>query len=549
MPDTIIHNAKVYLDRGEFAEAVLVRGDRITAVGTNAEILNQAPGAEKIDAQGRLLLPGFNDSHLHLHDIGRNIHRIQAYGVTSFDELVKRGRELIDRMKPPKGSVVTGTGWNENMFTDEKRHPNRHDMDRISTEHAIIIDRVCGHSVCCNSMALKMAGVTRDSPQVDGGHMDMDGQGEPLGIFRENAINSIRAIIPPYTPQQLEEQILYAMSHALENGLSSVGSRDIIEENYQSIVDTYIKVFNKHGVHLRVSMQCSIEEDHVFDEFVRRGWVSKASMGHPYLTMGSSKLFADGSLGSRTAYLRKPYKDEPGTVGLRVHNLENMDALVQKAHKNGIQVIVHAIGDAAIDQVLNSFEKVTGEHRNEMRHSVVHCQVTDLPLLKRMAKNDILANVQPIFITHDLYMVDDRVGKELAATSYAFATMEKLGIKASYGTDCPVESMNPLECIDCAVNRHDVSNGYPDGGFYPAECVDVFTAVDNYTTGSAYSTFEEDKKGRIRQNYLADMVLLDRDIFSIPKSEIREARVLWTMVGGNIAYQQPRPEGRGMLFR
>jgi len=538
MSDIIIHNAKVYIDRGKFAEAVLVQGDSIAAVGTNAEILAKAPGAQKIDAKGQLLLPGFNDAHLHLHDFGRNIHRIQAYGVTSVDEMVQRGKELLDKMKPPKGSVVIGTGWNESMFTDEKRHPNRHDIDRISTEHAIIIDRVCGHSVCCNTLAMKMAGITRDTPQVEGGHIDMDENGEPLGILRENAIYGIKNIIPPYTPEQLEEQILFAVRHALENGLCSVGSRDIIEDNYQSIVDTFIKVFNKHGVHLRVNMQCSIEEDSVFDEFIKRGWVSKASMGHPYLTMGSLKLFADGSLGSRTAYLRKPYNDEPSTVGLRVHTPENMDALVQKAHKNGIQVIIHSIGDAAIDQVLNSFEKVTGEHKNELRHSVVHCQITDLPMLERMAKNDIVANVQPIFLTHDLYMVDDRVGKKLAATSYAWATMEKLGIKAAYGTDCPVESMSAIECIDCAVNRHDVSNGFPKEGFYPDECVDVYTAVDNYTAGSAYTTFEENKKGRIKQGFLADLVLLDRDIFAIPKKEIRTAKVLWTMVGGNMAYKR-----------
>jgi predicted amidohydrolase YtcJ len=538
MANLVIHNAKVYVERGHFAEAVLIQGDKIAAVGANGEILAKAPGAEKIDAQGRLLLPGFNDSHLHLQDFGRNIHRILAYDVKSIDELVERGRELIDRLKPPKGSVVIGAGWNEEMFTSEKRHPNRRDIDRISADHAILIDRVCGHSLCCNSLAMKMAGITRDTPQVTGGHFDIDENGEPLGIFRENAMYGIRAIIPPYTQEQLQEQILYAMRYALERGLSSVSSRDIVEDNFQSIVDVYIKSFTESGVHLRVNMQCSLEEDTPFNEFVKRGWVTKASMGHPYLTMGPLKLFADGSLGSRTAYLRHPYHDDPSTVGLRVLPPEEFNAQVQRAHKNGFQVAVHAIGDGGVEDVLNAFEKATGGRKNELRHAVIHCQITDLPLLQRMADNGILAIVQPIFLTHDLYMADARVGKELASTSYAFATMEKLGIKASYGTDCPVESMNPLDCIDCAVNRHDVSNGYPEGGYYPAECVDVYTAVDNYTIGSAYATFTENQKGRIKENYLADLVLLDRDIFSIPKKEIHEAKVLWTMVGGNMAYRR-----------
>jgi len=261
-------------------------------------------------------------------------------------------------------------------------------------------------------------------------------------------------------------------------------------------------------------------------------------MGHPYLTMGSMKLFSDGSLGSRTAYLRKPYNDDPSITGLRVHSPEALDALVQKAHKHKIQVAIHAIGDAGIEQVLNSFETVTSEGNNPCRHAIIHCQITDLPLLKRIAKNDILVMAQPIFLTHDLYMVDDRVGKELASTSYAWNTMEKLGINVSYGTDCPVELMSPIECIDCAVNRQDVTNGYPEGGFYPGECVDVYTAVDNYTKGSAYATFEEDRKGRIKAGQLADLVLLDKDIFTIAKKDIRTAQVLLTMVGGTIAYRK-----------
>jgi predicted amidohydrolase YtcJ len=539
MAQLVIHNAKVYLERGSFTQAVLVHNDRIAAAGTNEEIISKAPNAEKIDAGGGLLLPGFNDSHLHLYAFGRNRNRIQANGVTSIDELVARGRDLIDRIKPPKGSVVSGTGWNQDIFTVEKRIPNRHDIDRISTEHAVIISRVCGHSLCCNSLAMKMAGITRDSVCNESGQIELDEDGEPLGIFGEGtALYKIRDMIPSYTQEQIEEQLLYAMRHALENGITSAGSRDVIEDNYQSIVDAYIKLYTEHDLHLRVSLQCTIENDAVFNEFIKRGWVTRSSMGHPYLTMGASKLFADGSLGSRTAYMRKPYLDAPSTRGHQNHSQKEMDALVLKNHKNGFQVIVHAIGDAAIEETLKAFEKANGGHTNELRHGLVHCQITDLPLLQRMADNGILAFMQPIFLTHDLYMLENRVGKELASTSYAHETMNKLGVKAVYGTDSPVESMSPLECIDCAVNRHDVTNGYPEGGFYPDECVDVYTAVDAYTEGSAYAEFAEDYKGRIKAGYLADMTLLDRDIFTIPRKEIRTAQVLWTMVGGVIAYRK-----------
>jgi predicted amidohydrolase YtcJ len=543
MAQLVIHNAKVYLERESFAQAVLVRGDKIAAAGANEEIISKAPNAEKIDAGGGLLLPGFNDSHLHLYAFGRNKHRIQANGVTAIDELVARGRDLIERIKPPKGSVVAGTGWNQDIFTGEKRLPNRHDIDRISTEHAVIISRVCGHLLCCNSLAMKMAGITRNSVHTESGQIDLDENGEPLGIFGEGtALYKIRNMIPPYSQEQIEEQLLYAMRHALKNGITSAGSRDIIEDNYQSIVHAYIKLFTTHDLHLRVNQQCTIETDAVFDEFLRRGWITKASMGHPYLTMGASKLFADGSLGARTAYMRKPYLDTPSgapaTRGFQIHTQEEMDELVLKHQKNGFQVIVHAIGDAAIEETLNAFEKANGSHANVMRHGLVHCQVTDLPLLRRIADNGILAFMQPIFLTHDLYMLENRIGRELASASYALATMNRLGVKAVYGTDSPVESMSPVECIDCAVNRHDVTNGYPEEGFFPDERVDVYTAVDAYTAGGAYAEFAEDYKGRIKAGYLADMTLLDRDIFTIGRKEIRAAQVLWTMVGGVMAYRK-----------
>ena len=540
MTELVIHNAKVYLERERFAEAVLVRGGRISAVGSNKEILPMASlETEKIDAQGKLLLPGFNDSHLHLHHFGRDLHRIQARGVTCIDELVQRGREFIDRIKPAPGSVITGTGWDQNLFSGEKRLPNRHDMDRISTECAVIISRVCGHTLCCNSLAMEMAGVTRNSAYAAKGLIELDAHGEPLGIFGEGkAMYKIKTIIPPYNQQQTEEQLFYAIRRALENGITSAGSMDIFDENYQSIIGAYIKLFTGNDLHLRVSMQCCIEKDEMFSEFTKLGWKTKASMGHPYLTMGASKLFADGSLGSRTAFMRRPYRDDPSTCGSQIHSQEELDALVKKNHENGFQVIVHAIGDAAIEEVLNSFEKVTGGKKNELRHGIVHCQITDMPLLQRMADNDILAFMQPVFLTRDLYMLENRVGKELASTSYALASMEALGVKAAYGTDCPVESMSPAECIDCAVNRRDVNSDYPEEGFFPAECVSVYTAVDAYTIGGAYAEFAENEKGRIKPGFFADMTLLDRDIFEIPKKEIRLAKALWTMVGGKFAWKR-----------
>jgi predicted amidohydrolase YtcJ len=203
-----------------------------------------------------------------------------------------------------------------------------------------------------------------------------------------------------------------------------------------------------------------------------------------------------------------------------------MEALVLKHHKNGFQVIVHAIGDDAIKETLDAFEKANGCLADKPRHGLVHCRITDLPHLRRIAYNGIPAFMRPIFLTRDLYMLESRVSRELAPTSYALETMNRPGVKAAYGTDSPIESMSPVECIDCAVNCHDVSNGYPEEDFYHGERVDVYTAVDAYTTGSAYAEFAEDYKGRIRAWYLAGMTLLDRSIFTNSRKEIRETRVL-----------------------
>jgi predicted amidohydrolase YtcJ len=252
--------------------------------------------------------------------------------------------------------------------------------------------------------------------------------------------------------------------------------------------------------------------------------------------MGPLKHFADGTLGSRTAWTREPYRDSPETAGLPVTDPAVLKELIQKAAAGGIQAAVHAIGDAAVEQVISCYEAVTGPGHNPLRHGVLHCQITDPGLLARMANNDILALAQPIFLLHDLYIAENRVGRALASTSYAWGSMERLGIRAAYGTDSPVESLDPIQGIACAVTRKDPAADYPKDGFFPQERVDVYTAVDNYTAGSAYANFDENRLGRIRPGALADLVLLDRDIFTIPPDEIHHTKVLCTIAGGTVVH-------------
>ncbi|MDR2102367.1 MAG: amidohydrolase [Treponema sp.] len=536
----IIRNAKVYLKRGTFAQAVLIEGDHIRGVGTNEEIRKAAPaGTEELDAGGGLLLPGFYDSHLHLHAAGRRIRMIDATGVKSMEELIDLGRELIRRLNPPPGGIVSGAGLNPERFTGDKRDPAREDLDKISRSHGIIISRHCGHTVFCNSRIMEMAGIAESAPEVSGGEVGRDAAGRPNGIFRENAAALIRRVIPPPTGEEMRQSLEYALDQAAAFGLTSAASYDTGGPDFLQVTETYRDIYRERGPLPRVILQCGISgKEKYLDEYIQGGYITGAALYGSCLKMGPLKLFADGTLGSQTAWLRQPYRDKPESTGMAVADPELLKSLVLKAHTRGLQTATHAIGDAAIEAMLNCFEALPGAEHNPLRHGIIHCQITDRPLLERMAQNRILALVQPVFLARDLHITESRVGPGLASTSYAWGSMQSLGIRASYGTDCPVESMNPLAGIACAVTRKDPEADYPPGGFFPGERVDVCTAVDNYTIESAYANFDENRLGRIKGGYLADLVLLDGDIFTLPPEEIHRVKVLWTMIGGEIAYRE-----------
>ncbi|MDR1353553.1 MAG: amidohydrolase [Treponema sp.] len=548
-----IYNARVYIDRGCFAEAVLTDEDRIVAVGSVRDILDAAPaGTERIDAQGKLLLPGFQDSHIHFYHTGLKDRNLDGSGVKSVEELIQRGRELLERQNKLPGELIFGTGLDQEEFAGNKDYPTRYDLDKISAVHPVIITRVCGHKLFCNSKALEMTGIAGAAPDIEGGETGRDGSGKPNGILGENAMALVKGIIPAPSPEELCREIGRAMDMAIQNGVTSAATFDVEDIDYDSVASAYQRLFRERENCPRIILQCGLNGDaKQLDEYIRRGLFTGMPLGDSggpsatgqYLKIGPVKFFADGSLGSQTAWLRRPYHDKPGACGLAVLENGELRALVKKAAENRFQVVIHAIGDGAIDAVLSAYEQVTSPAAassvpdgNPLRHGVVHCQITDSGLLERMKRNGILALVQPVFLCHDYRMIESRVGKELAATSYAWGAMEKMGIRNAYGTDSPVEDINPLLGIEWAVRRTGEGADLPPEGFYPGQRVDVYSAVDNYTAGTAWSNFDERYSGRIKPGYLADMVLLDRDIFTAPPEEIGKARVLFTMIGGKTAF-------------
>ncbi|MDR1655093.1 MAG: amidohydrolase [Treponema sp.] len=538
----VIHNAKVRLPQGKFCQALLVGNGRILKSGSNEEILETA-GAEKIDASGALVLPAFHDSHLHLQWLGRREGMIEGAGALSIEEVLERGRILIEKLKPAPGSYVQGAGVNPDLFTGEKRDPNRYDLDRISTVHPIIISRHCGHTIYCNSLALQMAGLSEKAPVVEGGTIETDQNGRPTGILRENANAIIRTSMPPMTGSEMADNFTQAMRRALSLGITALGSYDINGPDIDEILGVLQELYRGDGPRIRLTMQCGISGREKFlDEFINRGLVTgkvlqEDETGGPMLRMGPLKLFIDGTLGGQTAWMRKPYHDKPETSGFAVLEKEPLEYFSRKAAGAGMQVIAHAIGDAGTEAVVNAFDKIIEGNRNPLRHGIVHCQITDRPLLERIARKNILTFVQPAFLAEDWHILESRVGKELASSSYAWGTMKKLGIRASYGTDAPVSALEPLLNISWAVLRQDPYTGNPPGGYYPAERVDLESAFDAYTVEAAYSSFDEGCLGQIKEGFLADLCFLDRDIFSIPAEEIHKARVIRTMMAGKTVWE------------
>ncbi|MDR0450364.1 MAG: amidohydrolase [Treponema sp.] len=543
----LIYNARIYRGRGSFCQALRIEGGKIRAAGGSAELLEEAPaGAERIDAAGALVLPGFHDSHLHLQMEGRRAGMIDCRGADSLEELIRRGRELIARLKPAPGAYIQGAGLNPDLFSGEKRDPLRGDLDRISAEHPLIISRHCGHILYCNSLALKAAGLGGSAPELEGGLVEKDGEGRPTGVLRENAGALALKPVPPLSGKELKENLRRAMEKALSLGITAAGSNDSqTPAEFDRIVEAYRDICREGGGEgfPRVSLQCGVSGDQGNMEAL---WERGALTGRVlweipgrgvFLKAGPLKLFLDGTLGGQTAWMKAPYRDKPETCGFPVLEEGFFRALIRRAASRGMQVVIHTIGNAAMEAAVSALEQVSSPGRNPLRHGIVHCQITEKPQLERMARNRLLALVQPVFLADDMGILESRVGPELAASSYAWKTMEDLGVPVSYGTDAPISDLNPFLGLSWAVTRQDSERNFPPEGFYPAERVDLARAVDAYTAGSAWANFDESLQGRLAPGYWADLAFIDRDIFSLPAEEIRRARVIRTMIAGETVWE------------
>lgn len=536
----LFYNGKVYVNRDEFQEAIYTEDEFIKEVGKSKDLLEKYSDSaiEKIDCTGKTVIPGLNDSHLHFMQFGESRNQVDIEGVKSIEEMIERCKIFMEKNPKRCEKGIHAIGWNQDLFVGDKRIPNRFDLDKISTEIPIVLERVCGHIVSSNTRVIEILGLTKDSPQYPDGEFLIGEDGYPSGVYTANACNFAKDIIPDFTLEERREMLIETMDYAISCGLTSVQSNDVGTTFMNGpVAFALLKDIYKSYKKIRYRHQVCFNDFSEFEKYLTVGEFKSEDYKDNYLKLGPLKLFKDGSLGARTALMQNGYNDDKENHGLAWIKDEEMRKYVKLASDNNLQVITHVIGDKAIEDTVKCYEESFKNGKNSLRHTLVHCQITDKELVERIAKDDICVMAQPIFLDYDMKVVEDRCGKDLASTSYAFKSLKDLGAHVAYGTDAPVENLNPFPNIYMAVTRKD-KLGKPEGGFYPKECVDVYEAIDAYTIESAYVEFAEDIKGRIKKDFLADFVVLDRDIFTIDPMEIKGIKPLMTIVGGKIVYKR-----------
>ena len=539
--DKIFINSKIYTmdeDRNIY-EALGVNRNKIEALGSNSEILLlKDSNTEIIDLKGKTVVPGFNDSHMHLLNYGYSLRQVNLIGTDSAEEINERVKEFISKEQIEKGKWIRGRGWNQDYFKDEKRFPTKYDLDKISTEYPIIVTRICGHVGVINSKALEILNIDKDTPQFEGGQFDLDHNGEPVGIFREMALTAVYNFIPEPSLAEVKHMMEIAITEMNKQGITSVGTDDFESlpgKNYDLVIKAYNELKFENKLNVRIYEQCLIPDIDKLEEFFGKGY--KTGFGDEFLKIGPLKLLVDGSLGARTAALIKPYEDEKDNYGITLLNQEELDRLVSLSSEYNTHIIIHAIGDRAMYMAFESIEKeLTKNPKKDHRHGIVHCQITDEALINKFKELDVVAYIQPIFLDYDWNMVKKRVGEDREKTSYNWKGMVDKRVKIACGSDAPVETFNVLYGIYEAVTRKDLT-GRPKEGWLKDQALTVDEALYGYTMGGAFSSFEEDIKGSIKIGKLADIVVLSEDIFTIDSDDIKNIKIEKTIFNGNIIYE------------
>jgi hypothetical protein len=552
-------NAKVWtLDPDQpLAEAVALRGQRIMKVGTNAEIRKLISGDTRvINLRGRLVLPGLIDNHTHFASAGRLLLGLNLLDVNDPERFRARVAEVAARL--PAGAWLTGGDWGayaqwEKGSAGQPREPGRSEaeflptkklIDPVTGSHPAFISHFDRELFLANSLALQAAGINRDSADPDGGEILRDAEGEPTGLLRGAAGKLVEAVVPPPSREQRLAEARRALEEAARWGVTSI--HDNVADFDQ--LELFRDLQKNNELTLRVWARMWLSEWQSVQEYIRAYRLPAASggWGDQYIRLGGLKAWVDGIMGNSTALFFEPYLHQPENFG-RLRDVMfpegNLEKLVKEADLAGFTVTVHAIGDKANRLLLDIYEKVFAENpARDRRFRVVHAQVVAPEDFPRFGALGLIAEVQPYHCSDDMRWMEERIGRERARGAYAFRSLAEGGATLSFGSDWPGTNasyypINPLLGIYAAVTRQTLT-GEPPGGWFPSQRVSVEEAVRYYTLNNAYASFEENIKGSIKEGKLADLVVLDRDIFSVPARELLDTQVLFTIFDGRIIYEK-----------
>ena len=502
-------------------------------IGNDGKVLSALTGPpppktfeHTVDGQGRTLLPGLIDAHGHVMGLGFALLQLDLVGTNSVADLQRRLRDYA--ASRPNDAWISGRGWNQELWS-EKRFPTAADLDAAVSDRPVVLERVDGHAIVVNSAALKASGVTASTKDPVGGKIERDAAGHPTGLFVDSAAELVTSKVPPPSEVQLGQALDKAQEMLLSVGITAAADMGTSGADWAAMH----QAGSKGRLNVRImSYSSGLKPIETISRMGPTDWLFGDR-----LRMGGVKLYSDGALGSRGAYLKRPYSDKPDTHGLRFLTDAELREQTGKAAALGYQVAVHAIGDAANAQVISDYEVLSRKYGKDRRWRIEHFQVADPADIPRLAPAGIIASMQPTHQTSDRLMAEARLGPNRLAGAYAWQTVLKSGARISFGSDFPVESPNPFPGLSAAVSRQDM-NGQPPGGWIPSERVSFEQALSGFTRDAAYAGFAEQKIGALEPGKWADFIIVDRDVSAVDSQALARTQVLETWVAGKKVWER-----------
>lgn len=529
--DLIFTNANIITMNNpkDIQEAIAIKNGKIYQVGRNEEILKlSSEKTKKVNLDGKTIIPGMVDTHLHFLRYGLTFYQIRGNG--------KSKEEIIEEVKAKSTLVgdkdwIRGRGWNETTW-ENPQLPLAKDLDDVSKNNPVVLFRSDNHAIWVNSKALELAGITKNTQDPEGGNILRDKDGNPSGILVDSAMNLVLDKLPELSEEELEKAYITA-----DKEYSKMGLTTIFDAGDDVSIPLVQKLLKENKIKTRVNV---ILDPKTTEKYIAKKVLAKDSMINDKMAITGFKIKYDGALGSRGAYMLEEYSDQKGNFGNKLMTTEKLNQLVNSAYELGYQPHVHAIGDKANKEVLDSFEKLFKEKNKdntELRYGIVHSQILSPQDIKRYKELDIIAIMQPIHATSDMNMAENRVGSERIKGAYAWKTLKDNGVLITGGSDSPNDYVEPLYGIHAAVTRKDHQN-LPIDGWYANEALDIYSSLEIYTKNPAYLWKMEKKLGTIEKGKYADLVILNENILNIPKDDLWKVKPVMTLINGEVTYHK-----------